>query len=90
VSATDGPISNPNPGAHVGATVGPIANPDAHVSATDGPIANPNPGAHVGAPSKLDAAILRTQAKAALTGLGWNPPSHTLRSPPLRLHRGQT
>jgi hypothetical protein len=28
--------------------------------------------AHVGA-SKLDAAILRTQAKAALTGLGWRP-----------------
>ena len=28
--------------------------------------------AHVGAPSRLDAAIVRTQAKAALTGLGWN------------------
>jgi hypothetical protein len=24
-------------------------------------------------PSKLDAATLRTQAKAALTGLGWKP-----------------
>jgi hypothetical protein len=46
------------------------------------------PGAHVGAPgarssapvgaeirtaSKLDAAILCTQARAALTGLGWKP-----------------
>jgi hypothetical protein len=28
-------------------------------------------GAHVGAGSELDAAIVRTQAKAALTGLGW-------------------
>jgi Holliday junction resolvasome RuvABC DNA-binding subunit len=27
----------------------------------------------VGTASKLDAAILRTQAKAALTGLGWKP-----------------
>ncbi|HEX2687166.1 MAG TPA: hypothetical protein VHN14_11135 [Kofleriaceae bacterium] len=32
-----------------------------------------NAGAHVDAPGKLDAAILRTQAKAALTGLGWRP-----------------
>jgi hypothetical protein len=30
-------------------------------------------GAHVGATGKLDAAILRTQAKAALVGLGWKP-----------------
>jgi hypothetical protein len=29
--------------------------------------------AHVGAASELDAAIVRTQAKAALTGLGWKP-----------------
>jgi hypothetical protein len=29
--------------------------------------------AHVDAASKLDAVILRTQAKAALTGLGWKP-----------------
>jgi hypothetical protein len=49
----------------------PIANTGAHVDAVDVPIANA--GAHVGAPSKLDAAILRTQAKAALTGLGWKP-----------------
>jgi hypothetical protein len=30
-------------------------------------------GAHVGAASELYAATLRTQAKAALTGLGWKP-----------------
>ncbi|TMQ02379.1 MAG: hypothetical protein E6J91_52305 [Deltaproteobacteria bacterium] len=30
-------------------------------------------GAHVGAVRSLDTAILRTQAKAALTGLGWKP-----------------
>jgi hypothetical protein len=29
--------------------------------------------AHVGTASKLEAAILHTQAKAALTGLGWKP-----------------
>jgi hypothetical protein len=31
------------------------------------------PGAHVGAASKLDGTIVRTQAKAALIGLGWKP-----------------
>jgi Holliday junction resolvasome RuvABC DNA-binding subunit len=30
-------------------------------------------GAPVGAASKLDAAIVRTQAKVALVGLGWKP-----------------
>jgi Holliday junction resolvasome RuvABC DNA-binding subunit len=29
--------------------------------------------AHVGTPTKLDAAILGTQAKEALVGLGWKP-----------------
>ncbi|HMG20760.1 MAG TPA: hypothetical protein VK607_05565 [Kofleriaceae bacterium] len=29
--------------------------------------------AHVGTASRLTATILRTQAKAALTGLGWKP-----------------
>jgi hypothetical protein len=48
-----------------------IANASAHVDAADGTIANA--GAHVDAASKLNAATLRTQAKAALTGLGWNP-----------------
>jgi hypothetical protein len=32
-----------------------------------------NANVPVDRPSKLDAAILRTQAKAALTGLGWKP-----------------
>jgi Holliday junction resolvasome RuvABC DNA-binding subunit len=32
-----------------------------------------NVSAHVGAAGRLDAAILHTQAKAALTGLGWKP-----------------
>src|SRR5882724_4124042 len=40
---------------------------DVHV----GTVANGN--AHVGAPTKLDAAITRTQAKEALVGLGWKP-----------------
>ncbi|HEX2685604.1 MAG TPA: HNH endonuclease, partial [Kofleriaceae bacterium] len=71
VGATVAPIAHPNPGAHVGGVDIPSANPGAHVSATVGPIANL--GVHVSAPSKLNAAILRTQAKAALTGLGWKP-----------------
>src|SRR5204863_6702360 len=37
------------------------------------PRSNTSSGAHVGAASRLDTAILRTQAKAALTGLGWKP-----------------
>jgi hypothetical protein len=45
-------------GAHVGA-------PGARSSATA--------GAGIKTVSKLDAAILRTQARAALTGLGWKP-----------------
>ena len=50
-------------GAHVGA----IVSDNAHVGA----IASDN--AHVGAPTKLDAVIVRTQAKEALVGLGWKP-----------------
>jgi hypothetical protein len=49
--------------AHVGA----VANGSAHV----GPAASSS--AHVGAAAKLDAAIVRTQAKGALVGLGWTP-----------------
>jgi len=44
-----------------------MASVDAHVGAA----ANSN--AHVGAPTKLDSAIVRTQAKEALVGLGWKP-----------------
>ena len=43
----------------------PVACSGAHVGAT--------PAAHVDAASKLDAAIVRTEAKAALVGLGWKP-----------------
>ncbi len=50
-------------GSHVGAAI--------HRNAPVGAVANRN--AHVGAPMKLDAAILGTQAKEALVGLGWKP-----------------
>jgi hypothetical protein len=66
-------------GAHVGAT--PVARFGAHVDAT--PVARSGAhvgatsadrlGAHVDAADKLDGAIVRTQAKAALIGLGWKP-----------------
>jgi ABC-type proline/glycine betaine transport system substrate-binding protein len=49
--------------AHVGAP----ANDNAHVDA----VANSN--AHVGAAAKLDSAIVRTQAKETVVGLGWKP-----------------
>ena len=54
-------------GAHVDTSqiVTPAARPGAHVDA--------RPGARVDARSKLDGAIVRTQAKAALIGLGWKP-----------------
>ncbi len=57
------PSSLATAGAHVGATI--------HSNAQVGAVANHN--AHVGAPMKLDAAILGTQAKEALVGLGWKP-----------------
>jgi hypothetical protein len=43
----------------------------AHVDAKGSTASDAN--VPVGRPSKLDAAILRAQAKAALTGLGWKP-----------------
>ncbi|HEX2686548.1 MAG TPA: hypothetical protein VHN14_08015 [Kofleriaceae bacterium] len=67
-------------GAHVDATDMLIATDGAHVDAIDGTIANAR--AHVDAASRLNTAILRTQAKAALTGPDGNPPLHTLQSPP--------
>ncbi len=57
------PSSLATAGAHVGAAI--------HSNAHVGAVANRN--AHVGAPIKLDAAILGTQAKEALVGLGWKP-----------------
>ncbi|HEX2691224.1 MAG TPA: hypothetical protein VHN14_31645 [Kofleriaceae bacterium] len=60
-----------NVGAHVDAADGPSANTSAHVGA--GSMKIVSAGAHGGASRKLDAAILRTQARTALTGLGWKP-----------------
>jgi len=63
------------PAAHVGA----VASGNAHVGATGHSNHNANVGAvgngnaHVGAPAKLNAAIVRTQAKEALVSLGWKP-----------------
>jgi hypothetical protein len=50
-----------------------IADPDAHVDAmrSAGAVGDARACARGG--SKLDAAIVRAQAKAALTGLGWKP-----------------
>jgi HNH endonuclease len=63
----------PSPGAHVdAANAAPAARPGAHVDAANAAPAA-RPGAHVDAAGKLDGAILRTQAKAALIGLGWKP-----------------
>jgi len=66
--------------AHVGTAL--AGNCDAHVGAI-GEIGHSNHNAHVGAvgsgnahvhaPARLDAAIVRTQAKEALVGLGWKP-----------------
>jgi hypothetical protein len=57
--AAGGALTTTDPHAHVGAmsSAGPVEETSARVS-----------GAR-----RLDAAILRTQAKAALTGLGWKP-----------------
>ena len=54
-----------NLSAHVGAPAN--ANADNHADAAA------KAGAHVGAPTKLDVAIIRTQSKDALIGLGWKP-----------------
>ncbi|HEX8109472.1 MAG TPA: hypothetical protein VF516_17195, partial [Kofleriaceae bacterium] len=61
------------PNAAVGG--GPLAAaPAAHVGATSSTDPLHETNARVGeAARKLDAAILRAQAKAALTGLGWKP-----------------
>jgi hypothetical protein len=49
------------------------ADPDADVGAmsSEDPVEDTSVG--VSGARRLDAAILRTQAKAALTGLGWKP-----------------
>jgi hypothetical protein len=83
VDADDVPGANTS--AHVDAGSMKIVNTSAHVDADDVPSANTsahvgagsmkivNACAHAGASSKLDAAILRTQARTALTGLDWKP-----------------
>jgi len=50
-----------------------VADAGAHVGAANTRPPIPDAGAHVGAASRLDLAILRAQAKEALTGLGWTP-----------------
>jgi hypothetical protein len=74
-----------NTSAHVSVADIEIANATTHVDAADVSSANTsahvsvgrmkivNAGAHMGGSSKLDAAIFCTEAKAALTGLGWKP-----------------
>jgi HNH endonuclease/RuvA, C-terminal domain len=61
--------------AHVSshAHVSAVANAHASVQAGAHVDAPMTPGAHVGASTKLDVAVLRTQAKDALTMLGWKP-----------------
>jgi len=62
-------------GAHVGAanTAGSGATADPHVGTTNEATPIADVRAHVGVANKLDVAILHTQAKSALTGLGWKP-----------------
>jgi hypothetical protein len=73
----------PAPAAHVGAAgngnthVDAAGNGNTHVDAAGNGNTHldvvGNARAYVGAPAKLDAAIIRTQAKEALAGLGWKP-----------------
>jgi Holliday junction resolvasome RuvABC DNA-binding subunit len=49
-----------------------VTSTRAHVGALD-VTSGASAGAHVGVASELAAAIVRAQAKAALTGLGWKP-----------------
>jgi len=60
------------PLAHVGTTA-PAAVPLAEVGTDVAALATAGRRAHVGTASRLTATDLRTQAKAALTGLGWKP-----------------
>jgi hypothetical protein len=51
----------------------PTTDPDAHVGAVSSADPVEDRSVCAGGSRRLDAAILRTQAKAALTGLGWKP-----------------
>ncbi|HEX7842145.1 MAG TPA: HNH endonuclease signature motif containing protein [Kofleriaceae bacterium] len=74
VDATESVTPAARPGAHVDAmdAARAAARPGIHMDAT---VATPaaRPGAHVDATSKLDGVIVRTQATAALIGLGCKP-----------------
>jgi len=61
----------PVTGAHLGAPANTRADAPA-IPVTGARVGAPA-NAHAAAPAKLDAAILRTQAKEALIGLGWKP-----------------
>ena len=58
-------------GVSVGGATISVTGGDAHVGAPD--LTSSNAHETVRATEKLDTAILRTQAKQALTGLGWKP-----------------
>jgi hypothetical protein len=62
---------------HGNVHVGAVGHGNPHVGAPGhGNVHVGAPGhgnVQVGAPAKLDAAIVRTQAKEALVGLGWRP-----------------
>jgi hypothetical protein len=61
--------------AHVGSpkAAGSVPHAGPHVGASSGRNSIEHADTCVSAPSKLDAAILRTQGKQALVGLGWKP-----------------
>ncbi|HEX8112705.1 MAG TPA: HNH endonuclease signature motif containing protein [Kofleriaceae bacterium] len=75
VNATDTATPAARPSVHADArdAATPAARPGAHRDAMDAATPAACLGAHVGAADKLDVAIVRTQAKAALIGLGWKP-----------------
>ena len=61
-------------GAHVDAVaMASAVRTGAHVDVSNAMTSVAGTGVPVGAASKLDVAIVRTQAKAALIGLGWKP-----------------
>jgi hypothetical protein len=60
-------------GAHMGAGVPSKVEIGAHTGTANVTTSTRAGGALVGSASRLDAAILCAQAKAALTGLGWKP-----------------
>jgi hypothetical protein len=72
VSANEMAMSATGPAALVNGARRAVGT-SADVGIADPPTAAAGTRAHVGVGNQLDATILRTQAKAALTGLGWKP-----------------